>query len=136
MQVFPLITTAKDSALKKILIIDDDEYCRAQIVSFLQTKNFDAITAENGFIGIILAKEQKPDLILCDVKMPVVDGYGVLARIRKDSTTNHIPLVFLTFDTDTERHLQDLELGVNDCLIKPVNLDEMLIKINGLLSID
>jgi CheY-like chemotaxis protein len=122
------------ATLKKILIVEDDEYSRLVISRFLQSQGFHVITAENGFIGLVTAKEQKPDLIICDIKMPVMDGYAVLENLRKDPNTAKIPVFFITFYTDRENRDRAVELGANDYIVKPVNLDKLLRKINDFLE--
>jgi DNA-binding response OmpR family regulator len=125
-----LFTTEEECEMRKILIIEDDEYFRILISSFLESEGFYVLSAEHGFIGMILAKEQKPDLIICDIRMPGIDGYGVLENLKKDTSTAIIPFFFLTFETTIDSRRRALELGANDYLTKPVNLSELLKKIN------
>ncbi|HAZ48220.1 MAG TPA: response regulator [Cyanobacteria bacterium UBA11369] len=121
--------------MKKILVIEDDEYLRLVIERFLKSQGFNVLTAENGFIGLVLAKEQKPDLIVCDIKMPVLDGYGVLENLRKDFKIAKIPVFFISFYADEERIERAYQLGVNDYLKKPVDLNELLAKIEQQLKL-
>ncbi|HAX77391.1 MAG TPA: response regulator [Cyanobacteria bacterium UBA11372] len=122
--------------MKKILLIEDDEYLLLLIERFLKSKGFNVLTAENGFIGLILAKEQKPDLIICDIKMPVLDGYGVLENIRKDLKIAKIPVFFISFYADDESISRAYQLGVNDYLKKPLDLNELLAKIKHKLQLN
>lgn len=122
--------------MKKILVIEDDEYMRLLIERFLKSKKFNVLSAENGFIGLVLAKEQKPDLIVCDVKMPVLDGYGVLENLRKDLKIASIPVFFISFYTDSESISLAYQLGVNDYLTKPLDLNELLAKIKQQLNLN
>jgi CheY-like chemotaxis protein len=121
--------------LKKILLIEDDEYLRLLIERFLKSEGFNVLTAENGFIGLVLAKEQKPDLIVCDIKMPVLDGYGVLENLRKDLKIGNIPVFFISFYADEEMIERAYQLGVNDYLKKPLDLNELLVKIRQQLNL-
>ncbi len=130
-----MLVSDKDRALKKILLIEDDEYLRLLIERFLKSQGFNVLTAENGFIGLILAKEQKPDLIVCDIKMPVLDGYGVLENIRKDFKIASIPVFFISFYADDESISRAYQLGVNDYLKKPLDLNELLAKIKHKLNL-
>ena len=122
--------------MKKILLIEDDEYLLLLIERFLKSKGFKVLTAENGFIGLVLAKEQKPDLIICDIKMPVLDGYGVLENIRKDLKIAKIPVFFISFYADDESISRAYQLGVNDYLKKPLDLNELLAKIKQKLQLN
>lgn len=130
-----MLVSDKDRALKKNLLIEDDEYLRLLIERFLKSQGFNVLTAENGFIGLILAKEQKPDLIVCDIKMPVLDGYGVLENIRKDFKIASIPVFFISFYADDESISRAYQLGVNDYLKKPLDLNELLAKIKHKLNL-
>jgi len=117
-------------------VIEDDEYLRLLIESFLKSEGFNVLTAENGFIGLVLAKEQKPDLIVCDIKMPVLDGYGVLENLRKDLKIANIPVFFISFYTDEEMIERAYQIGVNDYLKKPLDLNELLAKIRQQLNLN
>ena len=82
--------------MKKILVIEDEpEMCR-NLTTILRMEKFHPLPAENGRVGIELAKKEKPDLILCDVMMPELDGYGVIAALRANAETVAIPFIFLT----------------------------------------
>ncbi len=122
--------------MKKILIIDDDEYSLLLISDFLAFNNFQVITTENGSLGVQLARQQKPDLIICDIDMPEPDGYEVLRQLRSDPTTATIPVVFLTFETNPASRRRALQLGADAYLTKPVNLNELLTRIATLLQGD
>src|SRR5688572_12672270 len=81
---------------KKILVIEDDPEMRRNVRTILRLEGFDAVAAENGRRGVELARQQRPDLILCDVMMPELDGYGVLREVHNDPATMNIPFIFLT----------------------------------------
>jgi len=82
--------------MKKILVIEDEPEMRRNLTTILRLEKFHPLAAENGHVGIELAKKEKPDLILCDVMMPKLDGHGVLKALRDDPNTVTIPFIFLT----------------------------------------
>lgn len=112
--------------MKKILIIEDEPMVRANILELLEAEDFHAVGAENGLIGALWAREHLPDLIICDVMMPELDGYGVLAVLRQDPVTATIPFIFLTAMADKVDLRQGMELGADDYLTKPFTPDELL----------
>mgnify|MGYP005844849703 CR=1 FL=1 len=111
---------------KLILIVEDDESFRSTVFELLELEDFNVVSAEDGLIGLQLAKEMQPDLILCDINMPGLDGYGILKKLREDWITAQIPVIFLTARTDQESRLQALQIGVNDYLTKPVRFNKLL----------
>lgn len=112
--------------MTKILVIEDEESVRENILELLDAEGFDAIAAKNGRIGLFLAKAELPDLILCDVRMPELDGYGVITGLRSDTTTAAIPFVFLTAKAAKTDFSQGLDLGANAYITKPFTLVELL----------
>ena len=106
--------------MKKILVIEDEPEMRRNLTTILRLENFQSLAAENGRIGIELAKKEKPNLILCDVKMPELDGYDVITAIRADSETAAIPFIFLTGKGKRSDIRTGMNLGADDYLIKPV----------------
>lgn len=115
--------------MSKILVIEDEEPVRENILEILENEGFDAIAAENGSIGLYLAQEKLPDLILCDVLMPELDGYGVLNALRSESKTATIPFMFLSAKTAKMDLQHGINLGANAYLKKPFTLDELLVAI-------
>ncbi|MCL1475922.1 putative bifunctional diguanylate cyclase/phosphodiesterase [Argonema antarcticum] len=112
--------------MKKILVIEDEAAIRDNILELLETENYEGIGAANGSIGIHLAQEHTPDLILCDVRMPKIDGHGVLEALRHDPITAAIPFIFLTAQADKTDLRQGMELGADDYLTKPCTSEELL----------
>ena len=110
---------------KKILVIDDERSTRASIVNFLRAEGYEAIGAENGRTGIALAQQHLPDLIICDVLMPGLDGYDVLTALQQDPRTATIPFIFLTISASEAGYRQSLELGADDYLSKPVTSEQL-----------
>jgi DNA-binding response OmpR family regulator len=116
-------------AMKQILIIDDDASYSFIIAEFLKLNHFQTRIANNGIVGINLAQRYHPDLIICDLYMPELDGYEVLKQIRQDSETKMIPLLFLTSENDSDARQLALELGADDYLTKTIEIKELLAKI-------
>ena len=111
---------------KKILIIEDDNVTRNLYLKGLEAKGFDTICADNGLAGIQQAQEHIPDLVICDITMPDMDGYSVLATLRQDPVTAIIPFIFLTGSSTRADVRKAMELGADDHLSKPSTLDELL----------
>lgn len=109
-----------------ILIIEDDRITRSVLSKLLKSEKFNVISAENGRAGLQLAKKLNPHLILCDINMPNLDGYGVLKRLREDLTTAKTPFIFLTVETDSVSRRWAWQLGASDYLTKPVNSKKLL----------
>ena len=120
--------------VKKILVIDNDEYSLLLISDFLNFYNFQVITSVNSSNGLYLAATEKPDLIICDLNMPEPDGFEVLRQLRQDPAVANIPVLFLTFETDIASRRRALQLGANGYLTKPVNLNELLSAIASLIN--
>ena len=110
----------------KILVIEDEPEMRRNISTILRLEKFHPLTAENGRIGLELAKQELPDLILCDVMMPELDGHGVLQELRRDAETAAIPFIFLTAKGEKEDLRSGMNLGADDYLTKPVPKAELL----------
>lgn len=111
---------------KKILVIEDDAVTRNLFLDGLEAEGFDTIGAENGLDGIQQAQEHLPDLVICDILMPDLDGYSVLRMLRQDPLTAIIPFIFLT-GSDTKADVRKgMELGADDYLTKPATVDELL----------
>lgn len=112
--------------MKKILVIEDEFAVRANIVDLLEAEDFNAIGAENGFVGALWAQQHLPDLIICDVMMPEVNGYEVLQALRQEPTTATIPFIFLTAMAGKINLRYGMELGADDYLTKPFTRQELL----------
>ena len=112
--------------MKKVLVIEDERSIRENILELLEAEDFDAIAVENGIKGIEMAKQSKPDLIICDVMMPELDGYGVLKALRSEPSTAMIPFIFLTALADKNDTRRGMELGADDYLTKPCTPEELL----------
>lgn len=120
--------------MPKILIIEDERAVRSNIIDLLAVEGFETIGAENGQIGLKLAKERRPDLIICDVLMPRIDGYEVLRTLSQDGDTATIPFIFLTAKAERSDMRQGMELGAYDYLTKPFTRVELLAAVNAQLK--
>jgi len=112
--------------MKKILLIEDNDSIRENTAEILEMSNYKVFTAENGKIGVEVALREIPDLIICDIMMPVLDGYGVLYMLQKHSSTKNIPFIFLTAKTERNDFRKAMELGVDDYITKPFSGTELL----------
>jgi two-component system, OmpR family, alkaline phosphatase synthesis response regulator PhoP len=116
--------------MNKILIIEDNDDVRHNIQEILELENFQTIIANNGRMGVELAIEQSPDLIVSDIMMPAMDGYEVLATLRNHPETAIVPFIFLTAQSIHKDRRQGMELGASDYLTKPFTCDELLRAVN------
>lgn len=112
--------------MEKILVIEDEQAVRENLVDLLDAENFNVLAAGDGKAGVKLAQQHLPDLILCDVMMPKLDGFGVLSFLRSNPVTAKIPLIFLTARVDKDDLQQGMELGADDYLTKPFKVVEVL----------
>jgi len=106
--------------MKKILVIEDEPEMRRNITALLRYYDYQTIAAENGRVGVELARREKPDLILCDVMMPELDGYGVLQALQTDASLARTPFIFLTAKGEKDDLRSGMNLGADDYLTKPV----------------
>ncbi len=112
--------------MKSILVIDDNADIRDNTAEILQLAGYRTFTAENGKKGVEAALQHKPDLIVCDIMMPELDGYGVLHLLRKNKETEFIPFVFLTAKTERSDFRKGMEMGADDFITKPFEEIELL----------
>ncbi|MBD1937016.1 response regulator [Microcoleus sp. FACHB-68] len=120
--------------MKKILVIEDEKPVLTNILEILTSGGFNSIGADNGELGVQLAKENPPDLVLCDIMMPLLDGYGVLTLLRSEPATAAIPFIFLTAKADKTELRQGMNLGADDYLTKPFRRKELLEAISSRLA--
>lgn len=112
--------------MKKILLIEDNDQIREMTSDILELAGYDVCTAENGKIGVEAAKKETPDIIICDVTMPELDGYGVLHILSKEPSTMGIPFIFLTANSDKSDMRKGMNMGADDYLTKPFEEAELL----------
>jgi DNA-binding NarL/FixJ family response regulator len=118
----------------KILVIEDEPEMLYNLVSILRLEKFEPIAAENGRAGVAAARQQRPDLILCDVMMPELDGYGVLAALRANPGTVATPFIFLTAKGEKPDIRTGMNLGADDYLTKPVAKADLMAAIRARLE--
>ncbi len=112
--------------MKKILLIEDDAEMRENISEVIDLANYTVVSADNGNKGVELALSEKPDLIICDIMMPGLDGYGVLQSVSQNASTAGIPFIFLSAKAEKTDLRKGMNLGADDYLTKPVREADLL----------
>lgn len=120
--------------MTKILLIEDDTVLRENTAELLELSNFEVITAPNGELGLKAININTPDIIVCDIMMPKLDGYGVLNEVTKNSKTKHIPFIFLSAKTEHQDVRKGMNLGADDYITKPFTEDELISAIKSRLA--
>jgi CRP-like cAMP-binding protein len=120
--------------MKKILLIEDNDDIRINTAEILELSNYEVITAENGKIGVEKALEYKPDLIICDIMMPVLDGYGVLHTVHKNESIKNTAFIFLTAKTERSDFRKGMDSGADDYITKPFTGTELLNAVDSRLK--
>lgn len=121
-----MLVGQKLAIMKKILVIEDDAVLASNISAILEEEGFEAVTASNGMAGVKLTRAVNPDLILCDLAMPEVDGYGVLEVLKSNEKTALIPVIIVSGNSDRVQVRKSIEMGADDYITKPFELDELL----------
>ncbi|TLP71148.1 response regulator [Maribacter sp. ACAM166] len=120
--------------MKTILLIEDDRALRENTAELLELSNYNVLTAPNGKVGIATAKENSPDVIICDIMMPEVDGYGVLKELSANELTKNIPFIFLSAITEHKSVRKGMDLGADDYLTKPFEEEDLISAIESRLA--
>ena len=120
--------------MKKVLLIEDDAIIRENTAELLELSNFNVITAPNGKIGVELAKRDTPDIVVCDIMMPELDGYGVIEALSKNNETKYIPFIFLSAKTERTDVRKGMDLGADDYITKPFTEEELISAIESRLA--
>lgn len=120
--------------MPKILTIEDEDNIRDTIIETLTLEGFEVIQAENGKVGLKLAQEHLPDLIICDVIMPELNGYDVLRQLNQQRQTQGIPFIFLTAKNSLKDFRYGMNLGANDYLMKPFTTQELVMAVKSRLE--
>ena len=120
--------------MTKILLIEDDNVLRENTAELLELAQYEVVTASNGRKGIAAAKLKLPDIILCDIMMPEIDGYQVLENLAKDQSTQAIPFIFLSAKTERKDVRKGMELGADDYITKPFEEAELVGAIESRLA--
>jgi DNA-binding NarL/FixJ family response regulator len=112
--------------MKKILVIEDHAMMRRNIVTILEMEGYTTFAAANGREGLALVASEHPDLVICDVMMPELDGRGVLQALRADPLTASVPFIFLTAKGEKADQRSGMNLGADDYLIKPITRNDLV----------
>lgn len=120
--------------MKQLLLIEDNDEIRDNTAEILELAGYKVRTAENGKVGVEMALEEKPDLIICDIMMPVLDGYGVLHLLNKNPDLTGIPFIFLTAKAERGDFRKGMEMGADDYITKPFSTQEVVERVRELLA--
>jgi CRP/FNR family cyclic AMP-dependent transcriptional regulator len=119
--------------MKKVLLIEDNTDIRENMAEILELSGYEVVTAADGKQGVTAAVNEKPDVIVCDIMMPVLDGYGVIHMLQKNADTRNIPFIFLTAKAERDEIRKGMTLGADDYITKPFNGTELLAAIESRL---
>jgi len=120
--------------MRKVLLIEDDTVLRENTAELLELSDYDVIMAPNGKVGIDKAKKNMPDIIVCDIMMPEMDGYGVLQALSQNNKTKYIPFIFLSAKTERKDIRKGMNLGADDYITKPFSEDDLISAIESRLA--
>lgn len=119
--------------MKRILVIDDEAKLRKQFAALLSTEGFTVIEARNGREGVEAARRDRPDLVMCDITMPEMNGHRVLETLRGEPATAHVPFIFLTGWGERDDVRTGMNLGADDYLVKPVEPTDLITAVHARL---
>jgi putative two-component system response regulator len=117
-----------------VLLVEDDPVIRRSLTVALRAHGYRVEATDQGEVGLEVARELDPDVVLLDVRMPGMNGYEVCRRLKEDPATRLTPVVFLTGEADSESRLEGLDVGASDYLTKPVRLTELLARVRNLVA--
>ncbi len=120
--------------MKKILLIEDDAVLRENTAELLELSNYNVFTASDGKKGVASAIENLPDIVVCDIMMPELDGYGVLENLSKNASTKYIPFIFLSAKTERKDVRKGMDLGADDYITKPFSEEELVSAIESRIA--
>jgi DNA-binding response OmpR family regulator len=118
----------------KILIVEDDPDVAEMLTAYFRSQDYDVATVNWGEDGVRSAQQSPPDLAILDIRLPDIDGYEVAHRLRKDRRTADIPIIFLTEKRDRSDKLQGLEIGADDYITKPFDIQELRLRVRNALT--
>lgn len=121
--------------MKTVLIIEDNLEIRENTTEILELANFNVITAVNGKEGIAVAEIKLPDVILCDILMPQMDGYDVIKKIKKNPLTSKIPFIYVTASAEKSEIKMAMDMGADGYVKKPFDVKELMETIHGVLNV-
>ena len=120
--------------MKKVLVIEDNQDVRENIADIIELENYKVITAENGKIGVEKAFQNVPDIIICDIMMPELDGYDVFKHLSVNPKMASVPFVFLTAKAEKEDMRKGMNLGADDYLTKPFSTRDILKRVQEMMN--
>ena len=120
--------------MTKVLLAEDDTSLRENVEELLELSGFSVFSASNGKIAVEMARKELPDIVLCDIMMPEMDGYEVLEQLSSDESTRHIPFIFVSAKTERHEIRRGMDLGADDYLTKPFEEEELLTAIRTRLE--
>lgn len=112
--------------MKRILLVEDNEAIRENTSELLELENYEVLTAQNGQEGLEVAIRELPDLIICDIMMPEMDGYHLLKALRNQESLVNTPFIFFTASAEKSEIEKGLEMGANDYIVKPFDADDLM----------
>lgn len=112
--------------MKRILLVEDNDAIRENTSELLELAHYTVLSACNGQEGLDIALKEKPDLIICDIMMPEIDGYHLLEILREKSYFEHTPFLFFTASAEKSEIKKGLDAGANDYIVKPFDADELI----------
>ena len=128
------ISSQKAEGPEKLLIVEDEAGTREAWAEFFQNAGYEVLEAEDGRQGLDVARAERPDIVLLDLKLPVIDGYQVCQQLKDDPATAHIPIIMVTaFMTGASDTVRGIEYGADDYLSKPVDLDVLVARVRMVL---
>jgi len=119
---------------KRILLADDEEDIKTVVTMFLQAQGYDVVTAYDGLDALEKAKTEKPDLIILDVMMPLIDGFEVCRRLKEDPATAKVPILMLSAAAHADSVNRGLEAGAEDYMVKPFEPEKLSEKVNEIFA--
>jgi DNA-binding NarL/FixJ family response regulator len=119
---------------KRLLLIDDDPNLILLVKDYLEFRGYEVVTAENGKEAIHMLAQDLPDLIICDIMMPEMDGYATIEHIRQDRRTNWIPVLFLSAKGQSQDRIKGLNLGADVYMVKPFEPEELVAQVESSLK--
>lgn len=117
-----------------ILVADDEKHIRELVALTLKHNNYQVLTAADGESALEIATRDRPSLALLDIRMPKMDGYEVCRQIKRDPSTAHIPVIFISAKAQEDEIQMGYDAGAQDYLLKPFNMDDLIVRVSRLLA--
>src|SRR4028118_1252374 len=119
---------------KRLLLIDDDPNLILLVKDYLEFRGYEVVTAENGREALEVLNQEIPDMIICDVMMPEMDGYALVENVRQDPRTSWIPVLFLSAKGQSQDRVKGLNTGADVCMVKPFEPEELVAQVESSLK--